>query len=313
LNNPSAAGVANAWHLFRAKVYENDGNLFSAQLFDNPGVTNRVGRIIGKGNIFGIRRYEMLGVVARRITIGMIATQEGIIEKESVSEILGVQITDVEYGKLRDIVKYLKGKFQPVWEMKDNGKSLQAWVSPIKRGSNKLRQLMSGRGSRIYRNFKFETIRPIRNLWEHLELETEESLLAVGTSLWNIKEVDTELRQFIFKWYQGMIHGNTVVSHFGENVDRRCTFCKINAKGNLRRNLGREPTEVELNAAPINDENRKHILWECETVNRTYREAYRGVWETNVILDKKTFPIGETDHMCGSNTAIYACQQFHKT
>jgi hypothetical protein len=304
VNNPSAAGVANAWHLFRAKVYENDGNLFSAQLFDNPGVTNRVGRIIGKGNIFGIRRYEMLGVAARSTTIGMLATQEGIIEKESVSEILGVQITDVEYGKLRDIVKYLKGKFKPVWEMKDKGKSLQAWVSPIKRGSNKLRQLMSGRGSRIYRNFKFETIRPIRNLWEHLELETEESLLAVGTSLWNIKEVDTELRQFIFKWYQGMIHGNTVVSHFGENVDRRCTFCKINAKGNLRRNLGREPTEVELNAAPINDENRKHILWECETVNRTYREAYRGVWETNVILDKKHFLLGK-QILCVEVTQLY--------
>ncbi len=293
VSHPSAASVANAWHLFRAKVYENDGNLYSAQLFENPGITNRMGRTIGKGNIFGRRRYELLGEEARMVNIGMLVVQDGIKEKDAVSEILGLHITDVEYGKLRDIIKYLRGKFKPVWEMKDKGKGIVAWVSPIKKGSNKLRQLMSGRGSRVYRNFKFETIRPIRNLWEQLELELDEIVLSYGASLWNIKEVDTELRQFIFKWYQGMIHGNTVISHFGENVDRKCTFCKINVKGNLSRTLGREPTAAELNAAIINDENRKHIFWECETVNRTYREVFCGVWETNAILEKKHFLMGK--------------------
>ncbi len=135
-------------------MYQNDGNLCSAQLFDNPGITNRVGRTIGKRNMFSARRYELLGIEAKKVCMGEIVTEEGIKDKDTISDILGIQVTDVEYGKLRDIVKYLRGKFKPVWEMKEKGKGIQAWVGPIKKGSNKLRQLMSGRGSRVYRNFK---------------------------------------------------------------------------------------------------------------------------------------------------------------
>jgi hypothetical protein len=304
MSHPSAAGVANAWHIFRAKVYENDGNLYSAQLFENPGVTNRVGRNIGKGNVFSVRRYELLGNDARKLCLGEIVTEDGIKEKETISEILGIQVTDVEYGKLRDIVKYLRGKFKPVWEMKDKGKGIQAWVTPIKRGSNKLRQLISGRGSRVYRNFKFENIRPIKTLWEHLNIELDNTVLMYGCALWNIKEVDTDFRQFMFKWYQGMIHGNTVISHFGENVDRRCTFCKITVKGTLARMLGREPTEGEMNAEIINDENRIHIFWECDTVSRTYTDVFNGVWETNAVLDKKHFLMGKLV-LCAEVTQLY--------
>jgi len=40
LKYPCARGIANAWHEFRNKVYENDGNLYSAGLFSNPGLRN---------------------------------------------------------------------------------------------------------------------------------------------------------------------------------------------------------------------------------------------------------------------------------
>jgi hypothetical protein len=125
-----------------------------------------------------------------------------------------------------------------------------------------------------------------------------------GCALWNIKEVDTDFRQFMFKWYQGMIHGNTVISHFGENVDRRCTFCKITVKGTLARMLGREPTEGEMNAEIINDENRIHIFWECDTVSRTYTDVFNGVWETNAVLDKKHFLMGKLI-LCAEVTQLY--------
>ncbi len=41
-------------------------------------------------------------------------------------------------------------------------------------------------------------------------------------------------REFLFRMSQGMLHGNTVISHFG-NVDRKCTFCKINRIRELTR------------------------------------------------------------------------------
>jgi hypothetical protein len=42
-------------------VYENDGNIYCAQLFENPGITNRMGRMLGRGNILSARRYCMTG------------------------------------------------------------------------------------------------------------------------------------------------------------------------------------------------------------------------------------------------------------
>ncbi len=61
---------------------------------------------------------------------------------------LGVQITGVEYGKLRSGIKFVIGKYKPSWELRGLAKPVSGWISPIKRGSNKFRYIMSGRGSR---------------------------------------------------------------------------------------------------------------------------------------------------------------------
>ncbi len=76
-------------------------------------------------------------------------------------------------------------------------------------------------------------------MWEKLNVEMDEGLIRCNMMVWDIKEVDTDLRQFAFRWYQGMIHGNTVISHFGD-VDRKCTFCKITIENHRRTELGRE-------------------------------------------------------------------------
>ncbi len=150
-SHPCAYSIAAAWHIFRAKVYENDGNIYCAQLFENPGITNRMGRMLGRGNILSARRYDGMGAAGWKIKMGEVVNEEGIKDKDTLSQILGIVLTDVEFGKLRDMVKYVRGKFKPIWEMKEKGKNIQEWVAGIKKGSNKLRQLMSGRGSRAYR------------------------------------------------------------------------------------------------------------------------------------------------------------------
>jgi hypothetical protein len=112
-------------------------------------------------------------------------------------------------------------------------------------------------------------------------------------SLWGIKEVDAEFRQYMFRWNQGMVHGNTVISHFGDNIDRKCTFCKITERIRLGLELGREPTIDELNAIAIPDENRPHIMWDCNTVNTCIREVYNRVWNKDGQVDKKAFLMGK--------------------
>ncbi len=126
-------------------------------------------------------------------------TENGIIEKRDMSEKLGIDLTEVEYGKLRDHISYIRGKFKPVWEMREKGKTMGDWLKPIKKGSNKLRALMLGRGSRVYRNFTFANIRPVVTLWEQMNIGIDETLISCGISLWGIKEVDAKFRQYMFR------------------------------------------------------------------------------------------------------------------
>jgi hypothetical protein len=114
-------------------------------------------------------------------------------------------------------------------------------------------------------------------------------LLAMGFTLWKMQFLDISFREYLFKMAQGLVHGNTVISHFG-GVDRKCTFCKIKKITDLKRDLGRDPTQLEEDLAlrDVEDENRLHIFWECPTVRETITYTYRALWG-NYIIDKKDF------------------------
>jgi hypothetical protein len=107
-----------------------------------------------------------------------------------------------------------------------------------------------------------------------INMELNEGLLSCSMLVWGTREVDTDFRQFAFKWYQGMIHGNTVISHFGD-VDRKCTFCKLTVENEMRDRLGRELTEMEKVGIAAPDEDRPHIFWECNTVRTCIQFVYR--------------------------------------
>jgi hypothetical protein len=290
---PAAYSIACAWNDFRTKVYENDGNLYGAKLFGNPGIKNRVGKQLGEGNIFSRIRYRTVHEQVKNAKIGDIVEEAGIKERAEISAMWGIEITEVEYGKLREAVQYVRGKFKPVWEMREKCKTIKEWLAPVKKGSKQLRKLMSGRGSRQYRNFTFRDIRPISTLWEQMGIELDDTLIGCAMTLWGIRELDPDFRQFIFRWNQGMVHGNTVISHFGENVDRRCTFCKNICVKQMQEELGRELTEQEVSALQIPDENRPHIMWHCPVIQECTREIYNKVWEKNGPVDKKSFLMGK--------------------
>jgi hypothetical protein len=104
-------------------------------------------------------------------------------------------------------------------------------------------------------------------------------------------EVDTDFRQFAFRWYQGMIHGNTVISHFGD-VCMKCTFCKIIEQRRQSTLLGRELTQVEIEGLNVVCEDRPHVFWYCETVNSCVQLVYRNFWGRNIQVEKEEFLLG---------------------
>jgi hypothetical protein len=149
-------------------LYENDGNLYSAGLFSNPGLRNRMGEMLGGRNIFSMAKYDLVQEQIWDIQLGVYCLEDGIREKGEIQEIMGIVLTQLVNNKLRGSIKFIRAKYKALWDMRGKGRSITEWLAPIKKGSKNLRNLMSGRGSRQYRNFTFEKIKPIHTLWEKM-------------------------------------------------------------------------------------------------------------------------------------------------
>jgi hypothetical protein len=172
-------------------------------------------------------------------------------------------------------------------------KNIKDFMAMIKRGSNKFHSKISGRGSSTYSNFECSQTKPVKTLWEQMEIEVEEELLSSSFTLWKFQFLDLNFREFLFKMSQGLVHGNTVISHFG-NVDRKCTFCKIVKVCEAKNRLGMDltPAEHENEISTVPDEDRPHIFWACPTVFDTIAHVLNKLWGQNVP-DKKAFLMGK--------------------
>jgi hypothetical protein len=289
---PCMSSIASAWNLFRKKYYENESNIYEARIFGNPGILSTVGQKIEVTVFIGGRVPELRNHL-RDIKLLTLLNEGGEIKDKREIEAIIPNFSRSEFLRLRTEVNFLIRKYKPRIEMLETAKNIVDFLMGIKKGSSKFRSKMSGRGSPSYANFDSSTIKPVNTLWEQLGVEKDEKLLSIGFTLWKIQFLDLGFREFLFRIAQGMVHGNTVVSHFG-NVDRKCTFCKILKIKELSRTLGREPDPVEMLVAfeSVPDESRPHIFWDCITVNDTIRLTQHALGGVN-IMNKKDFLMGK--------------------
>jgi hypothetical protein len=260
---PCAESIVRAWSLFRRKYYQNESNIYEARIFNNPEVLSQVGQKI-EVTVFRDNRLPLVRNSIQALKTIDLLDNTGEVKEKVEIEALIPGLTRSEFLRLRSEVNWVVRKYKSRWEMRLTAQNIGEFLAGIKKGSKKYRAKMSGRGSKLYSAFKAASIRPVCTLWEQLGIDIEERLVSIGFTLWKMQFLDLGFREFLFKSTQGLIHGNTVISHFG-NVDRKCTFCKVSRIETEKLLLRREPTQHELEdlLRGINDESRPHIFWEC--------------------------------------------------
>jgi hypothetical protein len=77
---------------------------------------------------------------------------------------------------------------------------------------------------------------------------TEENVLKVVNVQWANRLLPNKIREFNFKFRNNVLGLNTRVSHFNQNIGRRCTFC----------------TAARIN--PVPDESFLHLFFDCPAV-----------------------------------------------
>jgi hypothetical protein len=265
--------------------------IYEAKIFSNPEITSSVGQKLELTIFHGNRQEEVLDSL-QTIRLSGILNERGALKEKIDIEPLIPGLSRSEFLRLRSEINCVLRKYKPRWEMSKEAMNIGDFLAGIKKGSKKFRNKMSGRGSPGYATFVSTSIRPVNTLWTQLGIDIDEKLVSIGFTLWKMKFLNLNFREFLFKMSQGLIHGNTVVSHFG-NVDRKCTFCKIKKFAELKRELGREPSEAEMEGAlpGISDETRNHIFWECNIVQDTVSHVNLAIWGVQNV-DKKTFLMG---------------------
>jgi hypothetical protein len=114
---PCACRIAESWHYFRHKLYENDGFMYHAYFFSNPGMRNRMGEMFGSNNIFSVVKYDEIRETVWETKIMDLVRRDEPKSKIEMEAVLGIELTGREYDKIKNGVKYVKTNFKPQWDL----------------------------------------------------------------------------------------------------------------------------------------------------------------------------------------------------
>jgi hypothetical protein len=117
---PCAESIANAWVIFRKKYYENESNIYEAEIFGNPGVLNSIGRQI-ETSIFHGDRIEIVNEI-RNVRLSNLLNDRGQIKEKTDLEQILPGLSRSEFLRLRSEINWLIRKYKPEWGLKSMAK-----------------------------------------------------------------------------------------------------------------------------------------------------------------------------------------------
>jgi hypothetical protein len=116
------------------------------------------------------------------------------------------------------------------------------------------------------------------------------NLIEINMGIWKIGSLDSELKNFLFRWIHGKLYLNNQRARFG-NENRWCTFCGILKERDLRRRgLHREDVEYMNEMGLLNSENIDHLFWACRVTSSLITQFFGELLGTpQVIISKSKF------------------------
>ncbi len=92
-----------------------------------------MGEMFGSSNVFRAGKYDEIRETVWETKVGDLCLQDEPKSKIEMEAVLRVELTGREYDKIKNGVKYVKTKFKPQWDLKEQGKSTKDWVSVPRR------------------------------------------------------------------------------------------------------------------------------------------------------------------------------------
>jgi hypothetical protein len=102
--------------------------------------------------------------------------------------------------------------------------SIKDFFKSFKKGSAGIRKIIFASNNRK----SITDLQPVKTFFRITEIPVcEPPQLKTLYSLWSLGVLNNKMREFCFKFYNNCLGLNTRTSHFVQNVNRACSFCKI--------------------------------------------------------------------------------------
>jgi len=149
------------------------------------------------------------------------------------------------------------------------------WLNRVKKGSGKFREFLDGKRGGKYENFKVIDIPAARTLWGHLARAENEQLIRIHYATWGVSQLTADIKNFLFRLVNGKLYLNNVLAHI-DNVDGKCTFCKIIMNRGLNdRGIFQDHPEYNFELNRLHNETLEHLFYSCTSVSPVLNEFCR--------------------------------------
>jgi hypothetical protein len=278
---PCLGSIMGEWRRFKISYYKTGRNALEALVFRNNGFFNVDEEFVDE-TVFGRRKFVLLSQESndgiRRIKLGQLVAGDICKQKQDIEQVLGVNINQAEFFRLREQVERLMRDF--VLGQKE-GKRIEEFLGAKVKGCKKYRDVLVGKHSAWYEEQEPRNIGTVRNLWGGDEEPLDRQLVELNLGLWKTGPLSAGFKNFLFKLVQGRLWFNAGLAHFTEE-EPWCTFCGIIAKRELdERGITQDQPEYEYYVGLCPRETLHHVFWECEHVQPLIQTFFRHICSGN--------------------------------
>jgi hypothetical protein len=196
-----------------------------AHIFENGAFTwGTEGKTIGK-TFFGRDFYERYHEKIRSLRL-MDCYREGNFKSLRDFADMGLPIKMNTWLCLSGVAKKAIRKYKKADPLAESKREeLRSFLLRLKKGSKKIRKILD---SETVNNAQPTSLRIVESFAEITStLVPPEKTLTTVLSTWNNHYFTNDFREFLFKQRNNTLGVGARVAHFDENVDERCTFCRL--------------------------------------------------------------------------------------
>jgi hypothetical protein len=298
--NPILYGLATAFGRLRTSHDTMNENFVHALVFNNPIFF----RARGDKKILNATYLELDEGSASKIS-NLTALQcfnvNGLKTRQELCQTTGINLNLTGYARLGTCLSHYVSRMKAKTDNDGSKKSLYAAIGRLKKPGLKIRELLLKKRKKPFDLSKQTQTTTFAKVSGSVIPANDTYGFVI--SVWSKNALPNRLRTFLFKFYNNILGLNTRVSHFDNNVSRKCTLCSINQQSNF--NNGTVPVPI-----PVPDETFKHVFADCPVTVRLHTafidEFFTGITFVNVTDRLNFFFQGRLNDGQNYNLFIHA-------